>query len=217
MTTSSRTSGRKSNQKIRRMVLLAMFSAIIVLLGITPLGLIPITPLMKATTLHIPVIIGAILLGPADGAILGGVFGIMSFISNSFLSPGITSFVFTPLQVLPGTDHGSLLSLLICFVPRILIGVTAGYTFRLISRFDKSKIGACAAAGVVGSVVNTALVFGGIALFFGPEYAAAKGDVLLAAIMGMIVTYGIPETIVAAVLAALICKSLFVFMDKRRS
>ena len=90
MTTSSRTSGRKSNQKIRRMVLLAMFSAIIVLLGITPLGLIPITPLMKATTLHIPVIIGAILLGPADGAILGGVFGIMSFISiltNTIIPP----------------------------------------------------------------------------------------------------------------------------------
>ena len=52
----------------------AMFAAVQLLLNVTGIGLIPL-PLIKATTLHIPVIIGAVLLGPLGGGILGGVFG----------------------------------------------------------------------------------------------------------------------------------------------
>ena len=209
------TTNRRSNEKIRRMALLAMFSAIIFLLGMTPLGMIPITPFMKATTLHIPVIIGAILLGPVDGAILGGVFGLVSFLTNSFFAPSLTSFVFTPLYTLPGAHQGNFWSLVICFVPRIMVGVAAAWVFRLIGRWDKSKIGACAAAGLIGSAVNTALVFGGIALFFGDAYAAAKGGELLTVIMGIILTYGVPEMIVGAILAALVCKPLMVLTKRR--
>jgi uncharacterized membrane protein len=57
------------------MVSVALMAAIVVVLANTPLGLIPL-PITKATTVHIPVILGAILLGPTAGAILGGVFGI---------------------------------------------------------------------------------------------------------------------------------------------
>lgn len=65
----------KSNKKDTRwMVAVAMMAAIIILLANTPLGMIPL-PVTKATTTHIPVILGAILLGPLAGGILGGVFG----------------------------------------------------------------------------------------------------------------------------------------------
>ena len=60
----------------------AMMAAIVILLANTPLGLIQL-PTIKATTTHIPVILGAILLGPMAGAILGGVFGLCSLISNT--------------------------------------------------------------------------------------------------------------------------------------
>ena len=59
------------------MVSVALMAAIVIVLANTPLGMIQL-PIIKATTVHIPVIIGAILLGPAAGAILGGVFGICS-------------------------------------------------------------------------------------------------------------------------------------------
>ena len=71
----------------------AMMAAIVVLLANTPLGLIQL-PVIKATTTHIPVIIGAILLGPLAGGILGGVFGVCSMISNT-VAPVATSMCFS--------------------------------------------------------------------------------------------------------------------------
>ncbi|MEG0825776.1 MAG: ECF transporter S component, partial [Oscillospiraceae bacterium] len=58
------------SQQIHDLVILSIFIAIIFLLAFTPIGLIDL-PLIKATILHVPVIIGAILLGPKKGAFLG--------------------------------------------------------------------------------------------------------------------------------------------------
>ena len=77
------------------MVSVALMAAIVIVLANTPLGMIQL-PIIKATTVHIPVIIGAILLGPAAGAILGGVFGICSLISNT---NGTDAFIIRILSV----------------------------------------------------------------------------------------------------------------------
>ena len=76
------------------MVSVALMAAIVIVLANTPLGMIQL-PIIKATTVHIPVILGAILLGPAAGAILGGVFGLCSLISNT-MAPTLLSFAFSP-------------------------------------------------------------------------------------------------------------------------
>ena len=78
----------------RWMVSVALMAAIVILLANTPLGMIQL-PIIKATTVHIPVIIGAILLGPSAGAILGAIFGICSLISNT-TAPTLLSFAFSP-------------------------------------------------------------------------------------------------------------------------
>ena len=78
------------------LVSVALMAAIVILLANTPLGMIQL-PIIKATTVHIPVIIGAILLGPAAGAILGGVFGVGSMISNT-QAPTLLSFAFSPFS-----------------------------------------------------------------------------------------------------------------------
>ena len=72
----------KSRKDTRWVVSVALMAAIVILLANTPLGMIQL-PIIKATTVHIPVIIGAVLLGPLAGAILGGVFGVCSMISNT--------------------------------------------------------------------------------------------------------------------------------------
>lgn len=64
------------------MVQVSLMAAVVVVLANTPLGMIQL-PVIKATTVHIPVILGALLLGPAAGAILGGTFGLCSVISNT--------------------------------------------------------------------------------------------------------------------------------------
>ncbi|NCB06229.1 MAG: ECF transporter S component, partial [Clostridia bacterium] len=65
----------KSN--VSYMVRLAVLVAILFLLEVTGLGLIK-TPGLEFTIMQVPVIIGAIVMGPAAGAILGGVFGLIS-------------------------------------------------------------------------------------------------------------------------------------------
>ena len=76
----------------RWMVSVALMAAIVIVLANTPLGMIQL-PIIKATTVHIPVILGAILLGPGAGAILGAVFGICSLVSNT-MAPTLLSFAF---------------------------------------------------------------------------------------------------------------------------
>lgn len=71
---------------IRQMTMIGMLSAISIFLGITGLGFIPL-PTMRATIMHVPVIIGAIIEGPVVGALVGLVFGLFSMYQN-FTAPG---------------------------------------------------------------------------------------------------------------------------------
>lgn len=195
------------NKKTSNMVLVAIFIAIILMLAFTPgLGYIPLGAI-RITTIHIPVILGGILLGPKYGAVLGGVFGFTSFINNTF-SPVLTSFVFTPFYTI-GDAKGNLWSLVICFVPRILVGVVAYYVFRLMERLLKKRKGnrtiSFVVSGVAGSLTNTILVMNFIYLFFGKQYASATSrafDALYGVILGIIGMNGVPEAIGAAIITA---------------
>ena len=92
-------------KRTRDMVMMAALVAIMLLMTVVPvLGYIPLG-FMNATIIHIPVIVGAILLGPKKGAVLGLVFGFTSMWKNTALMPNLTSFVFTPFITMP--DGGS--------------------------------------------------------------------------------------------------------------
>lgn len=202
--------------KTQKMVLTAAFAAIIIVMANVPfLGYIRLGP-VSATTLHIPVIIGAILMGPASGAFLGFIFGATSFLQATF-QPGVTSFCFSPFYSV-GNFHGNFFSLIVCFVPRILIGIVAYFAFAGVMKILKGKRRtketiALPIAGVLGSMTNTILVMGGIYVFFGAQYAAAVdiAGALIAAIMAIVVGNGVPEAIVCAVLVTVIGKALLHF------
>ena len=141
--------------KTHKMVLTAMFTAIIIAMAFVPyMGYIPLG-FMNATIIHIPVIIGAIVLGPKIGAFLGGIFGLTSMINNT-INPNLTSFVFSPFYSV-GEVHGNLNSVIICIVPRVLIGVVAYYVYKAVSKLIKKNgnVIALAVAGVAGSLTNT--------------------------------------------------------------
>ena len=104
----------------RWMVSVALMSAIVIVLANTPLGMIHL-PIVKATTVHIPVIIGAILLGPSAGAILGFVFGACSLISNT-MAPTLLSFAFSPFMSTTGL-LGAIKAIWVSVGCRILIGI----------------------------------------------------------------------------------------------
>ena len=120
------------SEKTYELVLTALFTAIIVIMAFTPLGYIPLV-VINATIIHIPVILGALFLGPKKGAFLGFVFGFTSFINNTFKAATASAFVFSPVLAanIAGVP-GIFKSLYICFVPRILVGVVPWFVYILI-------------------------------------------------------------------------------------
>lgn len=196
---------------VRKVTQVALLAAVMLVLSFTPLGYIPL-PFMKATTMHIPVIIGACLLGPKIGALLGGLFGITSVIQAT-ISPNITSFVFTPFYSFSPEFQGSWYSLIVAIVPRILIGVVVGWAYIGLKKALKKETPSLVISGVLGSMTNTIGVMGLIYLLFGEQYAAATGNdpsLLLSAILAVVGINGITEAVIAGVLTAAICKALLV-------
>ena len=195
------------SKKTQYMTSMALFLAIEIILVVTPLGYIPIGPL-NATTMHIPVIIAGIVLGKKAGAQLGFVFGLTSLIKAT-IQPGITSFCFSPFVTI-GTMSGNYKSILIAFVPRILLGYFAGLIFEILKKKNHDYLGVIVGA-LIGAITNTVLVLTGIYLFFGEAYASAVGvsySMLVTVLLGVVSTNGILEAILGAVVSLAIYKAL---------
>ena len=180
---------------IRQMTMIGMLSSIF--LGITGLGFIPL-PTMRATIMHVPVIIGAIIEGPVVGALVGLVFGLFSMYQN-FTAPGPTSFIFwNPI---------------IAIIPRVLVGIVAYYVYRTLYNNIKKESISIAIASLLASFTNTAGVLSLAYLFYLEKYSAALGinpDTAAVAIAGIGITNGIPEAIVSSV----ICVPVIIAISK---
>ena len=191
----------------RWLVLLALFVAIEIFLNVTGIGLIPL-PLIKASTLHIPVIIGAVLMGPLAGGVLGGVFGLCSIWSNS-TAPGLLSFAFSPF--LATSAAGAVKTIWIAFGCRVLIGVVAGWLWIILKKLRVNDLVALPVVGAAGALTNTGLVMTSIYLLLSPEFAAAKNiamEAVMGAVMAIVAANGVPEAIAAAVLVTAIGKAM---------
>lgn len=189
------------------LVQVALFAALIIIMAFTPfIGYIPLG-FTRATIIHIPVILGSILLGPKRGAMLGGIFGLTSFINNT-MNPTITSFVFTPFYSF-GDVSGGIGSIIICFVPRILVGVIPYFVYKFFCKLFKQKAMpvSLGIAGVCGSMTNTLLVMNLIFVFFKDAYAEANQvatEAVYSFILSIIGINGIPEAIIAAVIISFV-------------
>ena len=162
---------QSNNSKTYELVLTALFVAIIVVMASTPLGFIPLV-VINATTLHIPVIIGSLFLGPKKGGFLGGVFGLTSLIKSSLGAASLSAFVFSPVAALSMLPHDTvgaavllvLKSTFIAVVPRILIGVVPYFVYVGIKKAigsDKKLV----YGSVINAVISFILGFGVFAFF----------------------------------------------------
>lgn len=180
---------------VRKITLIGMLSAISIVLGLTPLGFIPIPP-VNATIMHIPVIIGAIIGGPLVGTMVGLIFGIFSII-QAILKPTPVSFVF--------------FNPLVAVIPRVLIGLTSYYAYSILK--TKSKILKIGFSAFIGSITNTIGVLSAIYLIYLEGYAKALGLSVAATKIGILsvgVTNGLPE----AIISVLICIPVIQIVQK---
>lgn len=201
-----RASGRRRHP-LTWMTGTAMMIAVTLVLGSTPLGLIR-TPILTATTLHIPVILAVLALGLEAGVLTGLVFGVQSLISNLTS----TSF-FGPFFINP----------LVSVLPRILFPICVYAIFNVVrqiaGKYDKRHIAAYILASALGTAAHTAMVMGMIYLLNAerieqmlqhragvPDTIASRGVGM--GIVTMAVANGIPEMIVAAVIAPVVTLAL---------
>ena len=174
---------------VRRMTVISVLSAISIVLSMIPfVGYIPLGP-VKATIMHVPVIVGAVIEGPVVGAAVGLIFGLTSLF-KAFTEPTITSFCF--------------MNPIISVLPRILIGVVSYYVYKLIYKISKRVYLSGFVAGVLGSLTNTIGVMGLIYVIYADKYMQAIGQAGNAGkyILLICATNGIPEAIVAGILVA---------------
>lgn len=183
--------------KTYRIAILGILSAFIIVQTFVPfLGNIPIPPL-NPTIIHITVIVAAFVLSTKDGMLVGLVWGLARMV-KAYTLPA------SPLDLLLWTNP------IIAVVPRVMVGLVAGLVFHGFLKRKQEKVGMVTAA-VLGSLTNTVLVLGFIALFYGNEYATALNvdpSNLLKVLAGIVATNGIGEAVAAGLIAPFIATAL---------
>ncbi|KHS56948.1 MULTISPECIES: ECF transporter S component [Terrisporobacter] len=191
----TRTSAQR-RLNVRKMTVIGVLSAISIMMSMLPfIGYIPIGPI-KATIMHIPVIIGAIIEGPVVGAIIGLIFGLTS-LWNAITQPVVLS----PLFYNP----------LVSVLPRILIGIVAYYVYQGVYKVSKKVYASGFIAGIIGSLANTAGVLGMIYILYADKYLALieqQGSSAAKLLLGVVLTSGVPEALVAGLIVSAVSVAL---------
>lgn len=196
-----------NSSKVHQITRMAILVAIIFLLAFTPLGYLTIGPI-AATTIQMPVIVGAVIMGPAAGAVLGFFFG-LSAIIKVLTMPGADPFATLALA------HSPLAYLAVCMGARILMGWLSGLLaagLKKVPALDGGRsIIRYGVTGFVGSALNTVFYLGllwalcaeVISSYYGVDLSGVGSLV-----MGTAWAAGIPEAIVSCVVVAAVCKAL---------
>lgn len=177
------------NKKLTQTGVLA---GICIVLTLTGLGFIK-TPLLSVTFVHLPVILGVLLVGKKEGIILGLIFGLCS-LANNLMVPTATSFVF----------YNPMVSIF----PRVMIPVMVILTAKLTEKQKKDV--RVIVSSAVGSLTNTVLVLSMIYVFYAARYAEVLG-VAKEAVIGVLattaLTNGVAEAVFVSILALIIVKA----------
>lgn len=189
--------------KTLKLAQLALLVAIVLVMAYTPLGYLR-TLGLEISFLMIPVTIGAIVLGPVEGAILGLVFGLTSFAtcfgSSTF---GATLLAINPIYTFIG-----------CVVTRVLAGFLTGIVFKAVK---KLKLG-YEITSLAGPLLNTLFFMGALVLFFyNTEFiqnlAATLGTANpFAFVVAFVGLQGLVEAVACCVIAAVISKNVHKFV-----
>ncbi len=146
----------KDKNKLFSLTLTAAFLALIVVMSFTPIGYLKVG-VIEITLLVLPVVLGAITIGTGAGVFLGFAFGATSFIQCF----GMSTFGAALLAIQP------VYTALVCFLPRVLLGLLSGLLFRALSKTKLPAAVSCGLTALCASLCNTVGFVGLLVLFFG--------------------------------------------------
>ena len=149
------------NTNTKTLTRVALLVAIELVMKLVGLGSVPVGPLYMSF-LTLPIAVGAITMGPAVGALLGGVFGAVSFYDAITGASAMTGALF---QVSP------LNTFILCVGMRVLMGLCCGLIFSSLKRFDKPGTWSYIVSAMSAPFLNTVFFMGWIVLaFYGCDY-----------------------------------------------
>lgn len=194
----------KQKPDVKFLTELALLVAIILVMKLTGLSSIPVGPLNMTLTM-VPIAIGAILMGPLAGGVLGMIYGFTSLydaVSGGSVMTGIF-FQISPLH-----------TFVLCVVMRVLVGVGAGWLFRGLHRVDPTRTLCYFVAGLATPLLNTALFMGYIvAVFYQTDFIQERVAALGAAnplmfIVLLVGVQGLVEAVTGAVIGGGVAKAV---------
>lgn len=179
----------QQSSRTRRLVITAMLIAVSIVLSIpigvgplTSLGFITLGPAIAFTFMHVPAIIGAVMEGPIVGLIVGAAFGLFS--------------LFLAGQQPAGSPNAIFADPLISVVPRLFIGPVAWFIYRAFKGLSEN--GSLVASALGGTLTNTVLVIGAIALRWGVPFFATLATVSVNVVIELVVASVLVVAIVGA-------------------
>ena len=184
----------------REFVLLALLIAVLIVLGYVN---IPQPAGLSITFNMIPVAIAAIAMGPMGGAVIGGAFGLISFL-QCFGILGFSGMGAALAAVNP------FLAFVQRFFPRLIDGILLGYIYRVIKRRSHPYAG-CAVTGFMAAFLNTLLFMTSLVWLFGStEYMqnSMAGRGMLTYIVAAVGINGIVEMAVSTLLTGAVGAAL---------
>ncbi|MFV0353380.1 MAG: ECF transporter S component [Oscillospiraceae bacterium] len=185
----------KAHSSTRKLVQFSLLLAIEIILGVTPLGFIMVPP-VSITLMHIPVIIGSIVMGPMYGMLLGGSFGIISLLKAIFSAVSPIDLLFNPI-----VSGNPVASVVMSVLPRIILGLLPALLFNLLNKKLKHRTITIGISAIASTVVHTLLVLLFLFLFF--------SAIPLITVLTTILTLNVGlEILVAAVIAIPVCRAL---------
>lgn len=186
--------------KTIKMAQMAILIAVVLIMAFTPLGYLK-TVGLEISLITIPVAIGAMVIGPLAGAVLGAVFGLTSF----YQCFGMSQFGAMLLSINP------LYTFLVCVPTRILMGYLAGVLFKGFIKADKKNVVCYFLGGLVTAMLNTIFFMGVLVLgFWGTDYiqGLAGGNGVMLFIILFVGINGVVEWIATTVAGGIVSKAV---------
>lgn len=181
-----------------RLVLTALLTALIIVMAFTPLGYLK-SGAIEITFIPVPIVIGAVLLGPAGGAFLGAVFGITSFIQCF----GMSQFGALLLGINP------FLTFLVCVPTRILMGWLTGLIYHGLRKTKIPSAASVTIASLCCPLLNTTFFMGTLVTLFASTMRESFGmGKVLPFIFAFVGVNGVVEAIVCFVVGTAISMAL---------
>ena len=186
----------------RDFVILAMLVALEIILG---LWNIPMPAGLSITFNMIPVAIAAIAIGPKGGAIIGGTFGLISFL-QCFGIMGSSGLGIALMQ----EGANPILMFVHRFGSRFVDGLLLGYIFRAL-RGRCNVFAACSVTGFFAAFLNTLLFMSTLVLFFSNTakmQQSMAGRAFFAYIVASVGVNGLIEMAVSTILTGAVGTAL---------